>query len=259
MRSLWLYRRWIWNAALSDFTYRYAGSGLGVLWNVVTPLAMLVVYAVVFTEFAGQRFGSGSATAYVLYLSSGFLPWAAFADCLFRTSNALVAGAPYLKKMPIPEHLFVAQAAVSASFGMFIAIALLGGLALVLGQPASWTWLLLPVVVVLWQSFGFGLGLVLSTLNAFYRDVGQVLVVALQVWMWSIPVVYPEEILPAAYRNALVLNPAYPYLRALREVFLYGRVPEAVEWGALIGWACVAIALGYAILRSCRSDVRDAL
>jgi ABC-type polysaccharide/polyol phosphate export permease len=192
-------------------------------------------------------------------LSSGFLPWAAFADCLFRTSNALVAGAPYLKKMPIPEHLFVAQAAVSATFGMLIAIALLGGVALVLRQPVSWTWLLLPVVVVLWQSFGFGLGLVLSTLNVFYRDVGQVLVVALQVWMWSIPVVYPEEILPAAYRSALVLNPAYPYLRALREVYLYGRVPDVLEWVALTGWTFVAIGIGYAILRSCRSDVRDAL
>jgi ABC-type polysaccharide/polyol phosphate export permease len=56
-----------------------------------------------------------------------------------------------------------------------------------------------------------------------------------------------------------MLNPAYPYLHALREVFLYGRAPEALEWGVLIGWTCVAIGLGYAILRSCRSDVRDAL
>jgi ABC-type polysaccharide/polyol phosphate export permease len=259
MRSLWSYRSWIWHAALSDFTYRYAGSGLGVLWNVVTPLAMLVVYAVVFTEFAGQRFGTGSASAYVLYLSSGFLPWAAFADCLFRTTNAFVAGAPYLKKMAVPEHLFVAQAAVSATFGMLIALVLLGGMALVLRQPVSWTWLLLPAIGILWQSFGFGLGLVLSTLNAFYRDVGQVLVVALQVWMWSVPVVYPEEILPAGYRSALVLNPAYPYLRALRETYLYGRVPDVLEWAALVGWSLTAIAVGYAVLRTLRSDVRDAL
>src|SRR2546421_23014 len=114
MRSLWSQRLWIWHAALSDFSYRFAGSGLGVLWNVVTPLAMLVVYAIVFTGFAVGRFGTESAASYVLYLSSGFLPWAAFADCLFRTSNALVVGAPYLKKMPIPEQLLVAQASVSA-------------------------------------------------------------------------------------------------------------------------------------------------
>jgi lipopolysaccharide transport system permease protein len=258
--SLWRYRRWIWGAALADFTYRYAGSGLGVLWNVITPLLLLAVYAVVFTAFAGsQRLVDGVSVPYPLYLSAAFLPWAAFADCLVRATNAFVNGAPYLKKMPIPEQLFVAQAAVSASLGMLIAIGLLVGFALVLRQPPHWTWLLVPVVGVLWQTFGFGIGLVLSTFNVFFRDVGQVLVVALQVWMWSVPVVYPEEILPATYRALLPLNPAYPFVRAIRELYLVGSIPTPLEWVALLGWVAVAAALGSLVLRHFRAEVRDAL
>lgn len=259
MLGLWRYRRWIWQAALSDFTYRYAGSSLGVLWNVLTPLAMLTVYVAVFTAFTGARFTEGTAGSYPLYLSAGFLPWAAFSDCLVRGTNAFVTSAPYLKKMPIPEQVFVAQTAVSATLGMLIAVGLLVGLALLLHQPPRWTWLLLPVVAALWQAFGFGLGLILSTLNVFFRDVGQVLVVALQVWMWSVPVVYPEEILPFAYRQALPLNPVYPFLRILREVYLSGQLPAAQEWLMVIGWGALSIVAGYALLRRLRSEVRDAL
>src|ERR1700730_17537070 len=125
MATLWRYRQWIWRAALSDFTFRYAGSGLGVLWNVLTPLALLAVYTLVFSAFAGARLGGDSGVPYALYLSAGFLPWAAFADCLVRATGAFVAGAPYLRRMAIPEHVFVAQAAVASTLGMLIALVLL--------------------------------------------------------------------------------------------------------------------------------------
>lgn len=259
MGSLWRYRQWIWQAALSDFTFRYAGSGLGALWNVLTPLAMLAVYTIIFSALASGRLGGSTGPSYPLYLSAGFLPWAAFSDCLIRSTGAFVTSAPYLKKMAIPEQVFVAQTATSAGFGMLIAVVLLMGLALILHQPPQWTWLLLPVVAVLWQVFGFGLGLILSTFNVFYRDVGQLLAVALQIWMWSVPVVYPEDILPQAYRSTLPLNPVYPFITSLRDVFLFGQLPSVSEWSALFGWTLAAVALGYTVVRQFRSEVRDAL
>lgn len=261
MCTLWRYRRFIWATAVSDLHHRYAGSGLGVFWNVVTPLAMMAIYTFVFTNALAPRFSqSGVAIgAFPLYLSSGFLPWGAFVDCVTRGAQSIVTNAVYLKKMPIPEQVFVAQTAVSAMLGMLIAFGLLFGLALVLGQPAQTTWLLLPLVAVLWQGFGFGLGLALSTLNVFFRDVGQMLGVVMQLWMWSLPIVYLEEVLPAEYRVTLPWNPAYPFVSAVRGLYLGGEVPQLWVWAAMLGWGLAAAALGAFLLGRLRTEIRDVL
>jgi len=82
MLGLWQYRRFVWDTAIADLRYRYAGSGLGVFWNVLTPLAMLALYTFIFTAVLGPRVPSATSTAgaFVLYLASGFLPWGVFAE-----------------------------------------------------------------------------------------------------------------------------------------------------------------------------------
>lgn len=261
MRSLWTFRRWIVRTAIGNLRYRYAGSALGALWNVLTPLALLVVYTFVFTRVLALRFAASGLPArlFPLYLSAGFLMWIAFVEGLTQGTFALVSNATYLQKLPIPEQVFVAQAVVSAFFSMLISIGLLVGLALVFGQPPHWYWLLLPIVAVLWQLFAFGVSLALSVLNVFMRDIGQMLGVLFQVWMWSIPVVYLEDILPTSYRAILPLNPPYSFLTATRDLYLYSQWPPLWVWGAMLGWGLVSTVIGFAILGRLRSDIRDVL
>jgi lipopolysaccharide transport system permease protein len=261
MVGLWRYRRFVWDAALSDLRYRYAGSGLGVFWNVLTPLAMLALYTIIFAGMLAPRvsIGGRGAEAFVLYLGSGFLPWGGFVDGVVRGTQSLVGNAAYLKKMPIPEQVFVAQSAVTATLGMLISFVLLVGLALLLNQPPRLTWLLLPLVAVVWQTFGFGLALALGTLNVFFRDIAQLLGVAFQIWMWSLPVIYVEDILPLEYRQIVAFNPAYPFVRAIRDAFLTGQVPDMSVWLAMLGWSVLALAVGLAILTRLRTEVRDLL
>jgi len=260
--ALWQHRGFIWDSAIADLRHRYAGSALGIFWNVLTPLAMMVVYTLIFTSVFSSRAsvgGTPGTVPFALYLSAGFLPWGAFAEGVTRGAQALLTNAMYLKKLPVPEHVFSAQAATAATFGMLIAGALVMCLALVLGQPPRWTWLLLPIVAVVWQFFGFGLGMFLGTLNTFFRDVGQILSVLLQIWMWSLPVVYPEDALPAAYRATLVFNPAYPFLYAFRAILLDGAPPPAWMWVLMLGWGVLAALTGYALLRRFRGEIRDVL
>ena len=259
--GLWQHRRFIWHAAVNDLHNRYAGSGLGVLWNVVTPLALLALYTFIFRNvFVVRTPTSGAGTgAFVLYLASGFLPWGAFAECVASSTQAFVANAAYLKKMPIPEQVFVAQSAVASTLSMLLIVVLLVGCALVLGQPPHWTWLVLPVVGVLWQTLGFGIGLALATVNVFFRDVAHMIGVVFQIWMWSVPIVYVEDILPATYRSVLVFNPAYAFVRAMRDLYLSAQLPSPEVWLGMLAWALVAIAIGFMTLRLHRTEIRDVL
>ena len=158
--------------------------------------------------------GSVAAGAFALYLCAGILPWTAFSDCVLRGANAFIENAAYLKKLPIPEQVFVAQNAVTATISLGVSMALLLVVSLGIGGVVSTAWLGVPLVLLLFQGFGFGLGLIFSTLNVFLRDIGQALVIILQLWMWVTPIVYVEQILPAGLRALAPYNPAIPLIDA---------------------------------------------
>ena len=258
--NLWRYRGFIVRNALNDARHRYAGSAVGVAWNVINPLAQILIYSVVFSQIMAIRVpGAGTGAGFALYLCAGLLPWAAFSECVLRGGNAFIENAPYLKKLPIPEQVFVAQNAVAATVFLGISMTLLGMVAVITRGSLSLTWLGVPVVLVLFQSFGFGLGLIFGTLNVFLRDIGQVLAIALQLWMWLTPVVYVEEILPARMQALVRYNPAYPFIDALHRMIVGGEWPSAWHWPVMVFWAGAAPVVGYLILRRLRPEIRDVL
>jgi ABC-type polysaccharide/polyol phosphate export permease len=260
--SVFRHRRLVWQHAAAHLRHRYAGSGLGVVWNVLHPLAMIAVYSVVFTvvvKASAAVPGVSPAWGYVLYLCAGFLPWLALAECVTRGTTAFTDNAAYLKKLPVPEPVFVAQAAAAATLGLGISFALLVGLALVAGvRPTAW-WLLVPVPLLAMQALGLGVGLLLGTLNAFFRDVAEVLGVALQVVFWTAPIVYPMTNVPGWLAAAMAWHPLVPALHATRELFLYGRFPAAATWVGVFAWPAVALLLATAVFNALRAEIRDVL
>jgi ABC-type polysaccharide/polyol phosphate export permease len=258
--NLWRYRAFIVKNALSDVRYRYAGSAMGIAWNVITPLAQIVIYSFVFSQIMVLRLtGLGSQASFTLYLCAGLLPWAAFTDCVLRGTNAFLENAHYLKKLPIPEQVFVAKNAVAATLFLAISMTALGVVTVLVGGPLSLAWLGVPVALLLFQGFGFGLGLFFGTLNVFVRDIGHALLIVLQLWMWVTPIVYVETILPARAQALLAYNPTYPFIDALHRMIVGGEWPSAAHWTAMVFWACAAAVAGYLVLRRLRPDLRDAL
>jgi ABC-type polysaccharide/polyol phosphate export permease len=204
---------------VAELRHRYAGTNLGIVWNVLHPLALIAVYAVVFTNlFAGGLPrgvpGVKAGTSFLLYLTSGLLPWLAFAECVTRGCNAFADNATYLKKLPIPEQVFVAQTAASATLGLVISFSLLLAISLVAGLTPGTHWLLLPLPLLSLQVTGFGLGLLCGTLNVFFRDIGQLLALVLQLTFWTVPIVYPREQLPAWAAGVMPWHPLYRRSRA---------------------------------------------
>src|SRR5689334_22419946 len=233
IQGLYRYRSFIWANAVAELRHRYAGTGLGVVWNVLHPLALIAVYSVVFTTLMKDKVPGHAANerfAFVLYLCSGLLPWLAFAECLTRGCNALAENATYLRKLPIPEQVFVAKSAAAATLGLGISFGLLLLIAPLLGLRPCATWLLLPAPLLLLMLMGYAIALLCATLNVFFRDVGQLLTVALQVVLWTAPIVYAPGVLPEWARQLLPLHPLYPPLVAVRDLLLNDTMPSAATW-----------------------------
>lgn len=260
IRGIYSYRGFIWQRAVADLRHRYAGTGLGVVWNVVHPLTMIAIYSLIFSTLmpvTAHIPNTSAHFAYVLYLCSGFLPWLAFSECITRGANAFLENASYLKKLPMPEQVFVAQTAASATLGLAISFSLLLAVALCLGQRPAWPWLLLPIPLICMQFLGFALGLLCGTLNVFFRDIGQVLQVVLQIVLWTAPVIWVEQNLPQQLKVLLRWHPLYPMLQAVRDLFFGASIPGLGTWAWMLAWPALCLLLAWSVFKQLQPEIRD--
>jgi lipopolysaccharide transport system permease protein len=259
--NLYNYRSYIVRSAWIEFWNRYAGVSHSFLWSVLQPLLMIVLYFAVFSMIFSPRVGGDGEQgfAYALYLCAGYFPWVAMTECATHGSNSFINNAVYLKKLPIPEQVFVAKEAVTATYSLILSFVLLMAVSSLAGHYPKALWILLPLPLILFQLFAFGLGLFLGVMNVFFREVGHVLGIVLQGWFWLTPIVYPADILPAWLRPLISLNPAQEYISAVRVIFLRGEAPAMAQWGAMIVWSALAVFLSYLVLRKFRAEIRDCI
>jgi len=256
--ALLKYRGFIWKRALLDLRVRYATTDLGVLWNILHPLALIGTYTFVFSFVLGQRYPTGDVP-YWVFICSGLVPWMAFSDCVTSGTTCFQASAPYLRKLPVPEEVFIAERVLSATINLALSYAVLIALAMVAGQAPSWRWALIPVVLVMLQTVGFGLGLALGTITTFFPDIRQLVPLTLRMAMWLAPVLYPMAAVPERVRDVVRFHPGTPFLVAVHELFLEGRLPGAWVWWAAAAWVVGSLTLGTLVLRALRKELRDVL
>lgn len=261
IRTVVQYRRYILSNAKQEFLYKYVGTGIGLMWNVIHPIMMVVVFSVVFTAITPTRFRAEGFQdlSFVVFLCSGLLPWLSFLDGLQRTTICFVENAGYLRKLAIPEEVFLAKTIVGSCILLSINLAVLLTAALILGLSPQWTWALVPVVGGMMMLFAFGLGSLFGTINVFVRDVSQIITIVTQLWMWLTPIVYPLEAMPSWLRSAQLANPIYPFIELFHELFLFGRIGSLTLWLAASLWTVAALLGGSVVLGRFRGELRDVL
>lgn len=257
--SLWRHRSFVLTGALHELKQRYAGSALGVLWHVVTPLAQILVYYAVFSRFMAASTDTPSGGAYALFLCAGILPWFVFAESVTRGGGSLLANEGYLKKLPVPEAVFVARSVTTSTLTLGLYVLALLAMALVSGVWPRPAWLLLPVVLALFVCFCFGTALVLSIVTVFFRDVAQIVAIVLQFWFWLTPIVYHPAALGPRLSAVMDLNPVTPFILGVRGLLVEGAVPGPAQWAWMAAWAAGLCLAGAAMMERLRSDLRDAL
>ena len=180
------YRELLGNLTRRDLKVRYKNSVLGVLWTLLNPLLYLAVFSLVFGFFL-----TGGAPRYGLLLLSGLLIFNLFSVGLSSATTSIVGNAPLVQKVWFPREILPLSTICSTLITfLFQAIILLVGLA-VFSQAPQWSmiWLLIPAMAAT-LAITIGLGLLLSALNVYYRDVQHFLELGLMTWFWMTPIVY---------------------------------------------------------------------
>ena len=259
-RALWRYRFFIVSSVRNDLRARVARSHLGAAWMVLQPLAQVAIFSLVLSEVLAARLpGTTSKHAYAIYLMSGSLAWSLFSEITSRCLSIFVDNAGLLKKIVFPRiclPLIVVGSALVNSLLLFIAML---AIFLLMGHVPTIELLWLLPLTALTVAFALGLGLLLGVLNVFVRDVGQVMVIVLQLWFWLTPIVYMPSIVPGPFQHWLALNPMVPIVQAYQHVILYQVSPTGAGLLWVAGLAIALLAAALLLFRHAAPDKVDVL
>jgi len=241
LRNLANYRGFIMSSVQREFQSKYRNSILGAVWMVLNPLAMIVVYTVVFSQVMHSRLaGSDAPFAYSIYLCAGVLTWGLFSEITTRGQSVFVEHAGLIKKISFPRLCLPVIVVLNALVNFGIIFGLFTVFLLISGNFPGWPFLALLPVLAIQIMLAIGLGVTLGVLNVFFRDVGQFYTIALQFWFWFTPVVYPVTALPEQFRGVLAFNPMAPIIMSYQRILVDHALPH---WRPLVVPAVLAVLL----------------
>lgn len=227
LRDLWTYRELLYFLAWRDLKVRYKQTLLGIAWVVLQPLLLMLI----FTVFLGMlaRVPSEPGIAYPLFIYVGLLPWTFFSSAVSTSGGSLVSNSYLITKVYFPRMIIPAAVTAARLVDFAIAFVVLVPLAIYYGVTITWNIAMLPVLVLLTLLLALGFGTLVSALNVRYRDVGVILPVIIQLWMFVSPVFYPTSLVPEEWRTIYALNPLVGIIDGFRAA-LFGR---GFNWTAL--------------------------
>ena len=261
VRSLWANRQLIARMGQREIIGRYKGSAMGLAWSFITPLFMLAIYTFVFSVVFQARWGTSeeSKTQFAVVLFAGLIVHTLFSDVINRAPQLVLGNVNYVKKVVFPLEILPVVQLLSATFHALVSVAVLIAAQLVFQGSLPITALLLPVVLLPFLLLTLGLAWCLASLGVFVRDVGQTISLVTSVMLFMSPVFFPVQSLPPALQPWMHLNPLTFVIEQVREVVVWGRLPD---WQGLAVYSIASIAtawLGFAWFQKTRKGFADVL
>ncbi len=258
--SLYANRNLLRSLVIRDIETRYRGTILGFLWAIVYPLMMLAVYALVFGGVYSARWESGGDMKdFVLMLYCGLIVHSVFSETLTRSPSAILSNPSYVKKVVFPLELLPFTQLASALFNALVGLSLLCLFLLVQHHAIPLTVLFVPVVLLPLLVLTAGLAWFLAALGVFFRDVGQMIGVAMSVLLFLSPIFYPATSAPKLAQKLIYLNPLTFPIEELRAVLILGNQPNWLYWGVYFLVAIVVAIVGLWIFQKSRPAFADVI
>jgi lipopolysaccharide transport system permease protein len=233
MRFLISHRRLLWQVSCNELKARYAGSIFGMSWAILTPLLLLALYAGVYLTILRVQAPGLSAGQYVLLIFSGLVPFLMTSEALASGVGAVVASKSVLSNTVFPIDLAPAKAVLLSQVPMVVGFATII-VALLATWTVSWTIVLLPLVWGLHMLALIGLVWILSLINLVFRDIQNLIGLALMGLMIVSPIAYTPEMVPPRLKVLLILNPFAYFVTAYQDVVTVGRLPVWWHWLTLV-------------------------
>ncbi len=229
-----------------DFKKKYKRSVLGMGWSVLSPLLMLLVMRLVFTKI----FGHG-IEHYTTYLFCGNLVFAFFNESTTQGMSSLMSNTAIFSKVNVPKYLFLLSKNMQTLLNFGITLVVFFIFCIIDSITFTWHFVLLLYPILCLVIFNIGLGMILSALYIFFRDIQYLWTVFVQLLMYMSAIFYSVNEYSETVQRVFLINPVYVYIKYFRTVVIDNAVPSLEVNILAIAYALLAFGLGALIYKKC--------
>ena len=222
-----------------DFKKKYKRTILGVGWSMLSPLLMLLVMKIVFEQFFGR-----TVNHYTIYLFCGLLTFNWFAQSTSGGMRSLSGNASIFSKVNVPKYLFLFANNIQILLNFSLTLLVFFVFCAIDHVQFTWRFICLVYPIATLLLFNVGIGMVLSALFVFFRDIDYLWSVVLQLLMYGSAIFYAVDKFPPNIQLVFSLNPVYRHIAYLREIVLSGSIPSLETHLTLLGYALAAFLAG---------------
>ncbi len=214
--EMWHFRELLYFMTWRDVKVRYKQSALGVAWAILVPAFSMVIFTVIFGNFADMKKQLPEGLNYSLFVYAGLLPWTFFASAISLGGLSLVNQQTLLTKIYFPRLFVPASAVGGALVDLAISFGVMFSLMIWYHVTPTWTIVGLIPMMLLLNLASLGIAFFLSAITVTYRDFRFIMQFLVQAWMYLSPVIYPVHLVPARYQWMLAINPMYGIIDGFR-------------------------------------------
>lgn len=244
-----------------DIQTKYKGSVLGLLWSLLIPLVLLLVYTFVFSVIFQARWGKseGSRVEFALILFAGLIVFNFFSECLNRAPGIVLGNVNYVKKVVFPIEVLGVVTVGSALFNFFVSFLVWLLVYFVFFGIPHLTVLLIPLYIIPLFLFVLGCVWVFSAVGVYLRDISQFVGILTTIFMFLSPIFYPIEALPARFQKVIYINPLSYYIEAFRDIVYWGKVPGLMLSLYAFAFSFIFFLLSFVFFKKMKKGFADVL
>lgn len=236
------YKHLLKELVIRDVKVKYKRSILGLLWTLLNPLFTMVVLSMVFSNLFRN-----DIEYFSLYLIIGQVMFAFFSESTSMAMESVIGNAQLIKKVYIPKYIFPVSKVLSTFVNLLFALIAVIMVAIVMKVKITIAVIFSPLALIYILIFSMGIGLILASINVYFRDMRHLYGVALTAWMYLTPIFYPMNIIPEQYIGIVKANPLIYMIEYFRECILYGNIPNlSLNLTCLLS-GVVALAIGLVV------------
>jgi lipopolysaccharide transport system permease protein len=238
IRDVWAYRELLYFLVWRDLKVRYKQTVLGVLWAIIQPFFLMVIFSIFFGKL-GKIPSEG--VPYPIFAYTALLPWSYFAKSLNACSESVVGQRHLITKVYFPRLIIPVSSVLSGLVDFAISFSILLAMMFYYDIIPTLSVLLLPLLIVMVVATALGAGLWLSALNVQYRDVRYAITFLIQFWFFATPIVYPSSLVPEKWRLFYSLNPMVGVIEGFRGALL--RKGQIIEFTFILSVVVIVFLL----------------
>jgi lipopolysaccharide transport system permease protein len=261
--NFWHRRDLIIELTRRELSQRYRGSYLGMVWTVIIPLVMLLIYTFVFSLVFKARWQTGDAQTppkeFALILFAGMTPFNVFSEVLNRSTSLIVGMPNYVKKVVFPLEVYPMVILIAAIITSLVNVLLILVGNLLIMHTLSKTIFLIPLAYLPLILLSLGLGWFLSSLGVYIRDLAQAIAILVQILFFVSPILYPASLVPSSFKFIFWINPLAAIVESFRQVLLWGGSLIWTSWAVWTAITAIVAVLGYTWFMATKKGFADVI